>query len=163
MIGLNKHYGNLPEDPAARPFAGLERNADGRYDDGELSKIFTTACESVSGAFGARNIPKVLRSITILGIEQSRSWNLASLNEYRAHFGLKTYDTFEEINSDHYVAQQLRGLYEHPDYVELYPGLAIESYKGEFLKQWEYSNNCRSHGSWSWHLSYLHNIENCSS
>ena len=51
------------------------------------------------------------------------------MNEYRRFFGLKTYDTFEEVNSDPYIAEQLKHLYEHPDYIELYPGLAIEDFK----------------------------------
>lgn len=63
------------------------------------------------GAFGARNIPKCLRAISILGMKQARAWNCGSLNEFRKFFGLKTYDTFEEINPDPYVAEQLKNLY----------------------------------------------------
>lgn len=129
MIGLGKYDHELPEDPASRPFAGLKRDEHGNFDDGELAKIFTMGVEQVSGSFGARNIPKAMRAITILGIQQSRAWNLCSLNEYRNFFGLKTYDTFEEVNPDPYVAEQLKHLYEHPDYIELYPGLAVEDYK----------------------------------
>lgn len=65
----------------------------------------------------------------MLGIQQSRAWNLCTLNEFRAFFGLKRYDTFEEINPDPYVADQLKHLYEHPDYVELYPGIVVEAAK----------------------------------
>lgn len=39
------------------------------------------------------------------------------------------YETFEEVNSDPYIADQLKHLYEHPDYIEVYPGLAIEDFK----------------------------------
>jgi linoleate 10R-lipoxygenase len=42
---------------------------------------------------------------------------------------LKAYETFEEINSDPYIADQLRHLYEHPEYVELYPGIIAEEAK----------------------------------
>lgn len=70
-----------------------------------------------------------MRSIEILGIEQARKWNIGSLNEFRKFFNLKPYETFEEINSDPYVADQLRHLYEHPDYVELYPGIVAEEAK----------------------------------
>lgn len=70
-----------------------------------------------------------MRSIEILGIEQARKWNVGSLNEFRKFFKLKPYETFEEINSDPYVADQLRHLYEHPDYVELYPGIVAEEAK----------------------------------
>ena len=69
----------------------------------------------------------------MLGIQQSRAWNLCTLNEFRTFFGLKRYDTFEEINPDPYVADQLKHLYEHPDYVELYPGIAIEAAKAPMV------------------------------
>lgn len=74
-------------------------------------------------------MPKVLRSVEILGIEQGRKWNVGSLNEFRKFFDLKPYETFEEINSDPDVADSLRHLYEHPDYVELYPGIVAEEAK----------------------------------
>lgn len=54
---------------------------------------------SYLGAFGANNIPKCLKSITILGIQQARKWGLGSMNEFRKFFGLKTYDTFEDLNA----------------------------------------------------------------
>lgn len=129
MKGLGKYDHDLPKNPPDRPFAGLKRNSEGKFDDNELAKIFTAGVEQVSGSFGARNIPKALRAITILGIQQCRAWNLCTLNEYRRFFGLKTYETFLEVNSDPYVAEQLQHLYEHPDYIELYPGLAIEDCK----------------------------------
>lgn len=62
----------------------------------------------ILGAFGANNIPKCLKSITILGMQQARKWGLGSLNEFRKFFGLKTYDTFEEFNPDEvYLAIKL--------------------------------------------------------
>ena len=67
------------------------------------------------GAFGANNIPKCLRAISMLGLQQGRAWNLGSFNEFRKFFGLKPHETFEDINSDPTVADQLRHLYEHPD------------------------------------------------
>lgn len=83
----------------------------------------------VEGSFGARNVPKALKAIEILGINQARRWNVGSLNEFRKFFGLKNYETFEEINSDPEVSEQLRNLYEHPDFVELYPGIVAEEAK----------------------------------
>lgn len=55
-------------------------------------KLMTT------GAFGANNTPTCLKAVTVLGMQQARKWGLGSLNEFRKFFGLKTYDTFEEIN-----------------------------------------------------------------
>jgi linoleate 10R-lipoxygenase len=45
-------------------------------------------------------------------MKQARAWNCGSLNEFRKFFGLKPYDTFEEINPDPYVAEQLKHLYD---------------------------------------------------
>ena len=81
------------------------------------------------GSFGANNVPKVLRSVEILGMQQARKWNLGSFNEFRKFFGLKPHETFESINSDPQVAAQLRHLYEHPDFVEIYPGMVAEEAK----------------------------------
>ena len=41
---------------------------------------------------------------------EPRKWNTAGLNEFRKHFGLKPYETFEDINSDPGVAESLRHL-----------------------------------------------------
>jgi linoleate 10R-lipoxygenase len=74
MMGLGKFEAEMPKDPQQRPFAHLKRGPDGKFDDGDLAKIMTDGIEQVSGAFGARNIPKCLRAITILGMEQARAW-----------------------------------------------------------------------------------------
>lgn len=74
MMGLGKMEADMPKDPQQRKFAHLKRGADGKFDDGDLAKIMTDGIEQVSGAFGARNIPKCLRAISMLGIEQARAW-----------------------------------------------------------------------------------------
>lgn len=83
----------------------------------------------VIGTFGPRNVPKALKAVEIMGIEQARKWGCGTLNEFRKFFGLKEYSTFEEINSDPEIAEQLRNLYEHPEHVELYPGIVSEEPK----------------------------------
>jgi linoleate 8R-lipoxygenase/9,12-octadecadienoate 8-hydroperoxide 8R-isomerase len=127
--GLGQWEAKLSEDPQERPFANLQRQADGSFGDNDLVKIFEESVEDVAGAFGASNIPEVFKSVEILGIKQARAWNLATLNEFRAFFGLETYHTFEEINPDPYIADQLRRFYDQPDLVELYPGLIVEAAK----------------------------------
>jgi linoleate 10R-lipoxygenase len=62
-------------------------------------------------------------------MQQARKWGCGSLNEFRKFFGLKEYETFEEINSDPEIAAQLRHLYENPNHVELYPGIVSEEAK----------------------------------
>ena len=81
------------------------------------------------GAFGARNVPVILKAVEILGIEQARSWKVATLNEFRKHFNLKPYTSFTDINSDPDVAASLKSLYSNPDYVKLYPGIVAEEAK----------------------------------
>ena len=127
---LQKWEVELPSDPQQRPFANLKRNADGTLNDDDLVKILASRIDDVAGSFGANRVPAILRSVEILGIKQARAWNVATLNEFRAYFGLTTHKTFEDINSkDPGVADQLRHFYDHPDYVELYPGLAVEEAK----------------------------------
>ncbi|KAJ5720751.1 Psi-producing oxygenase A [Penicillium malachiteum] len=127
--GLYKWEATLPEEPEKRPFANLQRQADGSYPDDDLVKIFQDSVEDVAGAFGASNVPPIFRAVEILGIKQARSWNLATLNEFRSYFSLAPYKTFEEINSDPEIVDQLRHFYDHPDLVELYPGLIVEDAK----------------------------------
>jgi hypothetical protein len=129
LQGLGKFEATLSSNPQDRPFANLKRREDGRFSDDALVEILRDSIEDVAGSFGANRVPAILRSIEILGIEQARSWNLASLNEFREFFGLARHESFESINSDPEVADQLRHLYDHPDFVELYPGLVVEEAK----------------------------------
>ncbi|KAL8796662.1 MAG: hypothetical protein Q9195_001052 [Heterodermia aff. obscurata] len=129
LRGLGKWEHGLDQDPQKRPFANLKRDANGKFPDQGLVDIITSSIEDTAGAFGANNIPKCLKAITVLGMQQARTWNLASLNEFRKFFLLKPHDTFDAINPDPVVAEQLKHLYEHPDYVEMYPGMVTENAK----------------------------------
>ncbi|KAI1960198.1 hypothetical protein LOZ58_003917 [Ophidiomyces ophidiicola] len=129
LMGMKQWQMKLPKDPAQRSFAGLTRGPDGRFSDDDLVKIMTDSIDQIAGSFGPQNVPKALRAVEILGIQQARKWGCGSLNEFRKFFGLKEYTTFEDINSDPYIADQLRHLYEHPDHVELYPGIVAEEPK----------------------------------
>ena len=127
--GLSKWEKELSEDPQERPFAKLERDSRRSFNDDALVKILTESVNDVAGAFGANKVPEVLRAVEILGIKQARSWNLATLNEFRSYFNLKKHEKFTDINPDPDVAEQLKHLYDHPDFVELYPGLVVEEAK----------------------------------
>lgn len=126
---LGRWAAEIPANPQERTFDKLSRGEDGSLSDDDLVKILADSVDDVAGAFGANKVPAILRSIEILGIRQARSWNLATLNEFREFFGLTKHETFESINKDVHVADQLRHLYEHPDFVELYPGLVVEEAK----------------------------------
>lgn len=120
----------VSSDPLQRPFAELIRNPDTKkFNDDDLVEILQSSISDVAGSFGANKIPKIMKSIEILGIIQSRAWNVATLNEFRQFAGLKKHESFEDINPDPQVAQKLKNLYDHPDLVELYPGLVSEKPK----------------------------------
>lgn len=126
---VKKLEASVDKDPGKRTFSGFQRGQDGKFDDDQLVDALATAIEQPGGAFGARNVPRIMKPIEMLGIIRGRKWNLAGLNEFRKHFGLKAYETFEDINSDPEVAESLRNLYQHPDFVELYPGIVAEEAK----------------------------------
>lgn len=129
MMALKKFEESVAKDPGERTFGGFQRGPDGKFNDDDLVDALATAIEQPGGAFGGRNVPRIMKPIEMLGILRGRRWNLAGLNEFRKHFGLKSYDKFEDINSDPEIANSLRNLYQHPDYVELYPGLVAEEAK----------------------------------
>ncbi|GIK07532.1 hypothetical protein Aspvir_003198 [Aspergillus viridinutans] len=133
LDGLRKYFeDHVPGEPATWTFGGLERQQDGRFVDSELVRLLSEGCENIAGAFGARNIPKVMKAIEMLGIEQGRQWDLATLNEFRVFFKLKPYSTFLEVNSNPAIAEGLEALYGHPDNIELYVGIQAEEAKKPF-------------------------------
>ncbi|EXJ63935.1 hypothetical protein A1O7_00270 [Cladophialophora yegresii CBS 114405] len=129
LRALNEWAVSLSPDPMKRDFAGLQRLPDGSIRDEDLASIWTASVTDVAGSYGANHVPEVLKNIEVLGIMQSRSWNLASLNEFRQYFKLEPHKKFEDINPDPLIAQQLRRLYGHPDNVEIYPGVVVEAAK----------------------------------
>ncbi|KAI1007303.1 Psi-producing oxygenase A [Podosphaera aphanis] len=126
---LGKFEADLPSDPLQRQFSDLTRNPDGLFSDDDLVSILEASVCDIAGAFGANKVPKILRSVEILGIIQSRVWNMASLNEFRQANGLIKHTSFEDINPDPVVAEKLRTFYDHPDHVELFVGLMTEKAK----------------------------------
>ncbi len=121
----------LGDDPAKWTIddGKYQRNERGAFLDEDLVSILSDATEDVAGAFGPRNVPIVMRLIETMGIKQARQWNVATLNEFRKFFKLAPHSTFDDITKDAQVAQSLKALYGHPDYVEMYPGLVAEDAK----------------------------------
>jgi linoleate 8R-lipoxygenase/9,12-octadecadienoate 8-hydroperoxide 8R-isomerase len=126
---MSEVYKKTDQDPSKREFANLQRNEDGTFPDQPLVDILVASIEDCANAFGPNRVPEIMRAIEVLGIEQSRAWNLCSLNEFRKYFGLEPHRSFEDITSDKYVAEQLKHLYDHPDKVEIYPGIVVEDAK----------------------------------
>ncbi|KAF1966227.1 heme peroxidase [Bimuria novae-zelandiae CBS 107.79] len=129
LMKLNEVYQKAEKDPGKRTFAGLKRDEHGRIADQPLVDILVSSVEDCANSFGPNRVPAVMRAIEVLGIEQARSWNLGSLNEFRKYFGLELHTSFDDITSDKYVAEQLKHLYDHPDKVEIYPGIVVEDAK----------------------------------
>lgn len=127
--GLFAFEQSIPADPGQREFGGLKRGSDGRFADADLARVMQETMEDPAGLFGARMVPKFLKIVEVTGILTARKWQLASLNELRDFFQLKRHDTFEDINPDPAVADLLRKLYDHPDMVEMYPGMFLEDAK----------------------------------
>ena len=117
-------------DPGQRTFGGMTRDPHtGTFSDAELVKIIADSTEDVACAFGPRQVPKIMKLVEILGMQQARYWQVGTLNEFRKFFQLEPHREFSDITSNHEVAQSLKTLYTHPDYVELYPGLVAEDAK----------------------------------
>lgn len=108
------------------------RNKNGTFDDEDLAEVLTAATEDVACAFGPRQVPVVMKLVEVLGMQQARAWNVATLNEFRKFFKLEPHKSFSDITKDQEVAHALQALYQHPDYVELAPGLAAEDAKEPF-------------------------------
>jgi hypothetical protein len=126
---MGEVYRKTDPDPSKRSFAGLSRENDGTLPDQPLVDMLVSSVDDCANAFGPNRVPAVFRAIEVLGIEQARAWNLGSLNEFRKHFDLEPHNTFQDITSDKYVQEQLKHLYDHPDKVEIYPGLVAEDAK----------------------------------
>jgi len=133
FTGLGKWMAIQPQDPAEWSVGKLKRQADGSFADSDLVDLLTTATDNVAGAFGARNTPAIMRAIEMLGVQQDRQWNLATLNELRSFFKLKPHATFLEVNSDPVIAETLEALYGNVDDIELHVGLRVEEAKQPVL------------------------------
>lgn len=129
LSALRSWLESVPAEPENRTFEDLQRLPDGTFKDDDLVKILTESVEDPAGSYGANKVPQCLRAIEVLGIIQSRSWNLGTLNEFRTFVGLTKHTTFEDINPDPEVAAKLRQLYDSPDSVEMYPGIVAEKAK----------------------------------
>lgn len=133
MMGFYKFGKSVPDEPSQRVFGGYQRQADGTFNDDDMVNCISDAIEDCAGQFGGRHVPAAMKPVEIMGIIQGRKWEVAGLNEFRKHFGLKPFETMEEINSDPEIAESLRHLYSHPDFVELYPGMVAEEAKSPMV------------------------------
>ncbi|KAK5080999.1 hypothetical protein LTR05_008316 [Lithohypha guttulata] len=99
----------------------------GLFNDADMIKELTSAMDDPISNFGPRNVPRCLRAVEIMGIMQARKWEIGTLNDFREFFGMTRHQTFEEVTKNVDIQNALRDLYEHPDKIELYPGVFCES------------------------------------
>ncbi|KAH7258995.1 heme peroxidase-domain-containing protein [Fusarium redolens] len=111
--------------PDFKPFKRNEFT--GLFDDKAMVEELTSAMDDPIANFGPLNVPRCLRAVEVLGIMQARKWEIGTLNDFRDFFGMKRHDSFESITPNEKVQNALRDLYEHPDKVELYPGVFCET------------------------------------
>lgn len=97
------------------------------FDDSQMLDALTSAMDDPISNFGPRNVPKCLKAVEIMGILQARRWGTGTLNDFRDFFGLPRHATFESVTKNAEIQNALRDLYEHPDKIELYPGIFCES------------------------------------
>ncbi|KAF5587632.1 linoleate diol synthase [Fusarium subglutinans] len=97
------------------------------FDDKQMLEELTSAMDDPISNFGPRNVPKCLKSVEIMGILQARRWECGTLNDFRDFFGLPRHQSFESVTKNIEIQNALRDLYEHPDKIELYPGIFCES------------------------------------
>ncbi|KAL8990819.1 MAG: hypothetical protein Q9169_008029 [Polycauliona sp. 2 TL-2023] len=106
----------------------FKRNAvTGLFDDQAMVDQLRVSMDDPISQFGPRNVPRSLKNVEIMGILQSRKWEIGTLNDFRDFFGLGRHATFEDISKNVEIQDALRDLYDHPDKVELYPGVFCES------------------------------------
>jgi hypothetical protein len=67
------------------------------------------------------------RHATDMSITDFNYREIGTLNDFRDFFGMERHKTFESITRHKDVQDALRDLYDHPDKVELYPGVFCES------------------------------------
>uniref|UniRef100_A0A0D2YHS7 Psi-producing oxygenase A n=1 Tax=Fusarium oxysporum (strain Fo5176) TaxID=660025 RepID=A0A0D2YHS7_FUSOF len=97
------------------------------FDDQQMLDELTKAMDDPISNFGPRNVPKCLKSVEIMGILQARKWECGTLNDFRDFFSLPRHASFESVTKNVEIQNALRDLYEHPDKIELYPGIFCES------------------------------------
>ncbi|KAK5561933.1 hypothetical protein LTR46_000738 [Exophiala xenobiotica] len=141
FINTMRVVGQLQEAHKVEPWEitfGLEHKEElnfqrnpitGLFDDQQMMNALTAAMDDPISNFGPRNIPKCLKPVEILGIMQARKWEVGTLNDFRDFFGMSRHETFESVTSNLEIQNALRDLYEHPDKIELYPGVFCESDK----------------------------------
>ena len=129
-VMMSQGHAMMQKDAKEWTFGGLQRGADGRFNDTELAELIKSCIEEPAHAFGAHGTPASLKVVDLMGQLQARNlFNVCTLNEFRRYLNLKPYETFEDWCSDKETARAAELLYGHIENMELYPGLMAECTK----------------------------------
>jgi len=118
--------------PGAFEFQGQRLNNEGfRFNNALVENcgpeaILHAASEQRAGRIGLFNTPSFLQPVELLSVKFGRMFKLAPFNEYRTHFGMAPYRSFEELAGDPHTTEMLKQLYTSVDDVELVIGLLAE-------------------------------------
>jgi len=92
-----------------------------------VSHILDDFSHQIAGEANGPNFDPVVGAyVAKQVIEYGRALRLQPLNKYRIMVGLHPYKTFEEMTNDTETLENLKKLYQHPDAVEMFPGMFIE-------------------------------------
>jgi linoleate 10R-lipoxygenase len=65
------------------------RTSSGAFHTSTIATILKSATLESAHSFGARCIPRVMRVVEMMGIEQARRWGVGGINDLRRTLGLK--------------------------------------------------------------------------
>ncbi|KAM4642676.1 prostaglandin G/H synthase 2 [Discoglossus pictus] len=92
-----------------------------------ISQMVESFTKQIAGRVaGGRNVPAAVARVALASIQQSREMRYQSMNAYRKRFGLKPFESFEQLTGEKEMAAELEQLYGDIDAMELYPGLLVE-------------------------------------
>ncbi len=105
-----------------------------------FNQIVHSASLSPAGKIDLKNVPNFMAMAEYQMIKMGRDFRLASYNDYRKHFGLRSFSSFEELTDDVVMAKELQALYGDIDKLELIVGLFAEKHeKGHLYGQLLYT------------------------
>lgn len=121
---MGKNFG-IPGETKSQCFERIPTT--GLFDEEALIDALGKAMDDLISHCGPQNVPKCLKLVEIMGIMQARQWEINTLDDFREFFAMKWHATFESVTKSEDIQNALRDLYEHPDKIELYPGVFCES------------------------------------